>query len=65
MRKVIISCAITESMHRRSMSPHAGDAGGDREEHPGAAEAGAAIVHLHARISEDDRSEIAPPHEAP
>jgi uncharacterized protein (DUF849 family) len=49
-RKVIITCAITGSIHTPSMSPHLpitprqiADAA------VGAAEAGAAIVHLHAR----------------
>jgi len=49
-RKVIITCAITGSIHTPSMSPHLpvtpreiADAAVD------AAEAGAAIVHLHAR----------------
>lgn len=51
--KVIISCAITGSIHTPTMSPHlpvtpdqiAGNA-------IGAAEAGAAILHLHARVPE-------------
>src|SRR6266542_1306694 len=49
-RKVIITCAITGSIHTPSMSPHLpvtpkqiADAA------VAAAEAGAAIVHLHAR----------------
>ncbi|HEX6142040.1 MAG TPA: 3-keto-5-aminohexanoate cleavage protein [Geminicoccaceae bacterium] len=54
--KVIISCAITGSIHTPTMTPHlpitpdqiAGNA-------IGAAEAGAAIVHLHARNPENGR----------
>ena len=52
-RKVIITCAVTGSIHTPSMSPHIpvtaaeiADAAID------AAEAGAAIVHLHARDPE-------------
>ncbi|MGL4396148.1 MAG: 3-keto-5-aminohexanoate cleavage protein [Hyphomicrobium sp.] len=49
-RKVIITCAITGSIHTPSMSPHlpitASDIATSAIE---AAEAGAAIVHLHAR----------------
>jgi uncharacterized protein (DUF849 family) len=55
-RKVIITCAVTGSIHTPSMSPHIpvtpeqiADAA------IGAAEAGAAIVHLHARNPEDGR----------
>src|SRR5205814_3557062 len=54
--KVIITCAVTGSIHTPSMSPHlpvtpeeiaAGAIG--------AAQAGAAIVHLHAREPADGR----------
>ncbi|HTP99648.1 MAG TPA: 3-keto-5-aminohexanoate cleavage protein [Casimicrobiaceae bacterium] len=55
-RKVIITCAITGSIHTPSMSPYLpvtpkqiADAA------VGAAEAGAAIVHLHARDPVDGR----------
>src|SRR3954453_12214173 len=55
-RKVIITCAITGAIHTPSMSPHLpvtpeqiADAA------IGAAEAGAAIVHLHARNPETGR----------
>jgi uncharacterized protein (DUF849 family) len=48
--KVIISCAITGSIHTPSMSPHLPVTAGEIAESAlGAAEAGAAIVHLHAR----------------
>jgi len=56
MNKVIITCAITGSIHTPSMSPHLpvtpeqiADAAVE------AAEAGAAIVHLHARDPDDGR----------
>ena len=49
-KKVIISCAITGAIHTPSMSPHL-PVTPDQivEAAVGAAEAGAAIVHLHAR----------------
>jgi uncharacterized protein (DUF849 family) len=55
-RKVIITCAVTGAIHTPTMSPHlpvtpeeiaAGAIG--------AAQAGAAIVHLHARVATDGR----------
>ena len=49
-RKVIISCAVTGSIHTPSMSPHLPVTAEEIAESAlGAAEAGAAIVHLHAR----------------
>jgi uncharacterized protein (DUF849 family) len=55
-RKVIITCAVTGAIHTPSMSRHLpvtaaeiGDAA------IGAAEAGAAIIHLHARDPKDGR----------
>lgn len=51
--KVIISCAITGSIHTPSMSPHLPVTAEEIAESAlGAAEAGAAIVHLHARDPE-------------
>ena len=48
--KVIISCAITGSIHTPSMSPHLPVTADDiARQAIGAAEAGAAILHLHAR----------------
>jgi uncharacterized protein (DUF849 family) len=48
--KVIITCAITGSIHTPSMSPHLPVTPDEIAESAiGAAEAGAAIVHLHAR----------------
>ncbi len=60
-RKVIITCAVTGSIHTPSMSPHlpvtpqqiADDA-------VGACEAGAAIVHLHARDPKNGRPTQSP-----
>jgi uncharacterized protein (DUF849 family) len=56
IRKVIISCAITGSIHTPSMSPYllvtAEEIANSAVE---AAEAGAAIVHLHARDPENGR----------
>ena len=55
-RKVIISCAITGSMHTPSMSPYLPITPDDIvREAVAAAEAGAAIVHLHARDPRDGR----------
>lgn len=61
MRKVIITCAITGSIHTPSMSPHlpitpdqiAADA-------IAAAEAGAAVIHLHARDPESGKPSPSP-----
>ena len=48
--KVIISCAITGSIHTPSMSPYLPVTAAEIADSAlGAAEAGAAIVHLHAR----------------
>src|ERR1700733_10483071 len=59
--KVIITCAITGAIHTPTMSPHlpvtaeqiAGDA-------IAAAQAGAAIVHLHARNPQTGRPDQSP-----
>ena len=49
-RKVIITCAVTGSIHTPSMSPHLPVTAQEIADAAiGAAEAGAAIVHLHAR----------------
>ena len=49
-RKVIISCAITGSIHTPSMSPHLPVTPDEIAASAiGAAEAGAAVLHLHAR----------------
>ena len=59
--KVIISCAITGSIHTPSMSPHL-PVTAEEIAHSAleAAEAGAAIVHLHARNPEDGRPDQSP-----
>ena len=60
-RKVIISCAITGSIHTPSMSPHLPVTAEEIARSAlGAAEAGAAIVHLHARNPTDGRPEQSP-----
>jgi uncharacterized protein (DUF849 family) len=54
--KVIISCAITGSIHTPSMSPHLPVTSSEIAHSAlEAAEAGAAIVHLHARDEHDGR----------
>ncbi|MFH6787275.1 MULTISPECIES: 3-keto-5-aminohexanoate cleavage protein [Methylobacterium] len=51
--KVIISCAVTGSIHTPSMSPHLPVTPDEiADQAVGAVEAGAAIVHLHARVPE-------------
>src|SRR6478752_3348195 len=60
-KKVIITCAVTGAIHTPSMSPHlpitpdeiVADA-------LGAAEAGAAILHLHARDPETGKPDQTP-----
>lgn len=53
-RKVIITCAVTGSIHTPSMSPHLPVTAEEiADAAVGAAEAGAAIVHLHARKPEN------------
>ena len=55
-RKVIITCAVTGAIHTPSMSPALPVTPSEIAEAAiGAAEAGAAIVHLHARSPEDGR----------
>lgn len=54
--KVVISCAITGAIHVPSMTPHLPITPEQIAESAiGAAEAGAAILHLHARDPEDGR----------
>jgi uncharacterized protein (DUF849 family) len=56
MRKVIITCAITGSIHTPSMSPYLPLTPQDiAREALAAAQAGAAILHLHARDPKDGR----------
>jgi uncharacterized protein (DUF849 family) len=59
--KVIITCAITGSIHTPSMSPHLPITPDQIAESAiGAAEAGAAIVHLHARNPQTGRPDQSP-----
>ena len=52
--KVIISCAITGAMHTPTMSEHLPITPSQiADESIAAAEAGAAIIHLHARVPEN------------
>lgn len=54
--KVIITCAVTGSIHTPSMSPYLPINANDiTEQAVAAAEAGAAILHLHARDPDDGR----------
>ena len=60
-RKVIITCAVTGSIHTPSMSQHLPVTADEIAEAAiGAAEAGAAVVHLHARNPVDGRPDQSP-----
>jgi uncharacterized protein (DUF849 family) len=60
-RKVVITCAITGSIHTPSMSPHLPVTPDEIVAHAlEAAEAGAAILHLHARDPETGRPDQTP-----
>ena len=60
-RKVIITCAVTGAIHTPSMSPHIPITAQEIADAAiGAAEAGAAIVHLHARDPKDGRPDQSP-----
>lgn len=61
--KIIISCAITGSIHTPSMSPYLPYRAEDiAAQAVGAAAAGAAILHLHARNPDDGRPSADPDH---
>ena len=65
-RKVIITCAITGSIHTPSMSPHLPVTPQQIADNAiGAAEAGAAVVHLHARNPQNGRPDQSPEAFAP
>ena len=65
-RKVIITCAVTGSIHTPTMSPHLPITPEEiADAAVGAAEAGAAIVHLHARDPRDGRPDQSPEAFAP
>ena len=60
-RKVIVTCAVTGAIHTPSMSPHLPvTPEAIAEAAIGAAEAGAAVVHLHARDPETGRPDQSP-----
>ena len=64
--KIIITCAVTGSIHTPSMSPYLPVSAQEIADAAiGAAEAGAAIVHLHARNPEDGRPDQSPEAFAP
>src|ERR1700693_2541183 len=59
--KIIITCAVTGSIHTPSMSPYLPlTAAKIADAAVAAAEAGAAIVHLHARNPHDGRPDQTP-----
>ena len=61
MAKVIITCAVTGAIHTPSMSPYLPVTPEEiADAAVGAAEAGAAIVHLHARNPVDGRPDQSP-----
>ncbi len=63
MSKVIITCAVTGSIHTPSMSPYLPVTAEQITDHAvGAAEAGAAILHLHARDPLTGRPSADPAH---
>ncbi|HAW46566.1 MAG TPA: 3-keto-5-aminohexanoate cleavage protein [Roseovarius sp.] len=63
MREIIITCALTGSIHTPSMSPHLPiTAGNIATAGIEAAEAGAAILHLHARDPETGQPSADPEH---
>jgi 3,5-dioxohexanoate:acetyl-CoA acetone transferase len=64
--RVIITCAVTGSIHTPTMSPHLPITPTEIADAAiGAAEAGAAIVHLHARDPRDGRPDQSPEAFAP
>src|SRR5688572_30945557 len=60
-RKVVITCAVTGAIHTPSMSPHLPVTPEEiADAAVGAAEAGAAIVHLHARDPQTGKPDQSP-----
>ncbi|MGE0312608.1 MAG: 3-keto-5-aminohexanoate cleavage protein [Lautropia sp.] len=60
-RKVMITCAVTGAIHTPTMSPHLPITAEEIAEAAiAAAEAGAALVHLHARNPQDGRPDQSP-----
>ncbi|MCR8546827.1 3-keto-5-aminohexanoate cleavage protein [Salipiger sp. P9] len=65
MSKILITCALTGSIHTPSMSPYLPVTAEEiAEQGVAAAEAGAAILHLHARDPETGRPSADPAHYA-
>jgi uncharacterized protein (DUF849 family) len=65
-RKVIVTCAVTGAIHTPSMSPYLPVTADEIAEAAiGAAEAGAAVLHLHARDPETGRPDQRPEAFAP
>src|SRR5437763_870842 len=65
-QKAIITCAVTGSIHTPSMSPAIPITASEIADAAiGAAEAGAAVVHLHARDPKDGRPDQSPDAFAP
>jgi uncharacterized protein (DUF849 family) len=63
MSKIIITCAVTGSIHTPSMSPYLPVTAEEiTRQSVDAAEAGAAILHLHARDPEDGRPSASAEH---
>ncbi|RDC72745.1 3-keto-5-aminohexanoate cleavage protein [Rhodovulum sp. 12E13] len=63
MSAILITCALTGSIHTPTMSPHLPVTADEIvEQGIAAAEAGAAILHLHARDPETGRPSAAPEH---
>jgi len=63
MSKIIITCAVTGSIHTPSMSPYLPVSANEiAVQSIAAAEAGAAILHLHARDPENGKPSAAPDH---
>ncbi|HEV7247256.1 MAG TPA: 3-keto-5-aminohexanoate cleavage protein [Shinella sp.] len=64
--KVVITCAVTGAIHTPSMSPYLPVSAQEIVDAAlGAAEAGAAVIHLHARNGEDGRPDQSPEAFAP
>ncbi len=60
-KPVIITCAVTGSIHTPTMSPHLPITPAEIADAAiGAAEAGAAVIHLHARHPENGRPDYRP-----
>jgi uncharacterized protein (DUF849 family) len=65
-RKVVITCAVTGGIHTPSMSPHLPITAEEIADAAiGAAEAGAAVVHLHARDPQNGKPDQSPEAFAP